>query len=210
MSRFSLDDIGHAAEKARATVYTVIPGHQILGRPMDELVAIERKNIEEFLARSPLPGDARNRLARSMMTKESLESAARNRVQMQSALADVATSTGGWTMFLEKPDDADRIYSSIFSDINRRYIVGYYPINKEHDGKRRKLEMSVDHPTGGVGRKWRAAVAGSVSYCLVVTHLRGIKRFLVIDQTIVPTASSAFQLRQNLGCEYSRFRESNR
>ena len=32
---------------------------------------------------------------------------------MQEGLASVATSTGGWTMFLEKPDDADRIYNAL-------------------------------------------------------------------------------------------------
>jgi len=59
-------------------------------------------------------------------------------------------------MFLEEPSEADQIYSSILADINRRYIVGYYPTKKEHDGKRRKVEVSVrDHPEYKVvGRKW--------------------------------------------------------
>ena len=31
--------------------------------------------------------------------------------------------------------------------MNRRYLVGYYPTNKEHDGKRRKLNITGrDHP----------------------------------------------------------------
>jgi hypothetical protein len=33
-------------------------------------------------------------------------------------------------MFLEKPDDADHIYSSIFSDINRRYSSATIPPTK--------------------------------------------------------------------------------
>jgi len=33
------------------------------------------------------------------------------------------------------------------SDINERYIVGYYPTNKERDGKRRKITIEVKgHP----------------------------------------------------------------
>jgi hypothetical protein len=69
--------------------------------------------------------------------------------------------TGGWTMFLEKPEDADHIYSSILSDINRRYLVGYYPTNKEHDGKRRKIDITIrNHPDYlVVGRKWYYAPA---------------------------------------------------
>ena len=59
----------------------------------------------------------------------------------------VAPLTGGWTEFLQKPEEADAIYSRIFSDINQRYIVGYYPTNKERDGKRRKIDFSVKgHP----------------------------------------------------------------
>jgi len=47
----------------------------------------------------------------------------------------------------ESPAQANEIYSRIFSDINRRYLVGYYPTNKEHDGKRRKVAISVrEHP----------------------------------------------------------------
>ena len=66
---------------------------------------------------------------------------------MQSALALLATITGGWANFLSDPSQADEIYSRIFSDINRRYIVGYYPTNKEHDGKRRRISVVVrGHP----------------------------------------------------------------
>jgi hypothetical protein len=67
--------------------------------------------------------------------------------KLQSALSVVATLTGGWTEFLETPDQADAIYARIFSDINQRYIVGYYPTNKERDGKRRKIRFEVKgHP----------------------------------------------------------------
>jgi len=68
-------------------------------------------------------------------------------VKLQAALAVVSTITGGWTAFLEQPSQAEEIYSRISSDINQRYVVGYYPTNKEHDGKRRKLNITVrDHP----------------------------------------------------------------
>jgi hypothetical protein len=67
--------------------------------------------------------------------------------KLQSALAGVAGLTGGWTEFLETPEQADAIYSRIFTDINQRYIVGYYPTNKERDGKRRKIDFQVKgHP----------------------------------------------------------------
>jgi len=76
-------------------------------------------------------------------------------VKVQGALAKVATISGGWTEFLEQPSQADEIYSRIVSDINRRYLVGYYPTNKEHDGKLRKISFEVrGHPEYVVmGRK---------------------------------------------------------
>jgi VWFA-related protein len=154
---FSLDDICRAAEKARATIYTVVPGHQILGRSTDEQLAIAKQYLQDYLARhagisAGLAG---------LMTDEKLRRSAESLVKTQAALATVSTVTGGWTMFLEKPEDADHIYDSIFSDINRRYIVGYYPTNKAHDGKRRKIDITIrNHPDYVVvGRRWYYAPA---------------------------------------------------
>ena len=158
---FSLDDICRAAEKARATIYTVVPGHQLLGRSLDEQVALTRVYFRESFEKfQPLTREQREQME-SVLTDEKLKPAAENAVKVQAALSAVSTSTGGWIMFLEEPDQADAIYSSIFSDINRRYIVGYYPTNKAHDGKRRKVEITVrDHPEYTVvGRKWYYAPA---------------------------------------------------
>jgi hypothetical protein len=68
-------------------------------------------------------------------------------VKVQSALAELASLTGGWTAFLEKPEQANEIYSRIFTDINQRYILGYYPTDKKRDGKRRMIDIQVKgHP----------------------------------------------------------------
>jgi VWFA-related protein len=154
---FSLDDISRAAEKARATIYTVVPGHQLIGRPINEQIEMVRAYLRESLVMSaPAASKATRDQLESLLTDEKLRPAAENQLKTQAALAAVSTSTGGWMMFLEEPTQADRIYSSILADINRRYIVGYYPTNKDHDGKRRKMEVSVrDHPEYTVvGRKW--------------------------------------------------------
>jgi hypothetical protein len=103
----------------------------------------------------PASGAMREQLE-GLLTDEKLKPAAQNQLKIQAALAAVSNSTGGWAMVLEEPSQADQIYSKIFSDINRRYLVGYYPTNKEHDGKRRKIEVTVrDHSDYTVvGRKW--------------------------------------------------------
>ena len=167
---FSLDDIYRAAEKARATIYTVVPGRQVLGRPLNELIAeirVERQNYlnrffpNKFDRRFVYPDANVAKLFETMVRDDQLKISAEDAVLTQSALASVAISTGGWTMFLETPDQADYIYSTILSDINHRYIVGYYPTNKAHDGKRRKIEVTVrDHPEYVVWvRRWYYARA---------------------------------------------------
>jgi VWFA-related protein len=158
---FSLDDISRAAEKARATVYTVIPGHQILGRTANEQIALVRTYLRESMIAYNPGGSSYRKQIESLLTDEKLKPAVESQTKTQAALAAVSTSTGGWAMFLEEPNQADHIYSSILADINRRYIVGYYPSNKEHDGKRRKVEVAVrDHPEYSVaGRKWYYAPA---------------------------------------------------
>ena len=55
--------------------------------------------------------------------------------------------TGGWTSFLEKPEDADAVYRRILADINSRYVIGYYPTNKELDRKLTQVKVEVrEHP----------------------------------------------------------------
>jgi len=167
---FSLDDIYRAAEKARATIYTVVPGRRVVGRPLDELIADIRAERQDYLDRFfpnkfnrmfPHPYWNVEKFFEAMMRDDQLKSGAEDAVLMQNSLASVATATGGWTMFLETPEQADTIYSSILSDMNQRYIVGYYPTNKGHDGKRRKIEVTVrDHPEYIVwSRRWYYARA---------------------------------------------------
>jgi VWFA-related protein len=153
---FSLEDISRAAEKARATIYTVVPGHQLLGRSINEQIALVRVYLQESMTASGPPTAAISGQLESLLTDEKLKPAVENQLKTQAALAAVSTSTGGWTMFLEEPSQADRIYSRIFADINQRYIIGYYPTNKERNGKRRKVEVSVrDHSDYTVvGRRW--------------------------------------------------------
>jgi VWFA-related protein len=154
-AEFSLDDVYRTVERSRATVYTVIPGIKLLGltpeqqlnkhlterefrlfESLNQLSPEDRAKITEQLKKLPYDPNILN--AQWRVTLDA---------RMQTALSGVAALTGGWTEFLEKPEQADGIYARIFSDINQRYIVGYYPTNKEHDGKRRKIDFAVKgHP----------------------------------------------------------------
>lgn len=149
---FSLDDLYHVAEKSRATVYTVVPGSKLMGltpqEQWDKVVNDRQMRIAEILSKMPADplGRFQTQLQLQQLSRETPSNTAIN-ASCQSALFGVASLTGGWTEFLEKPEQADAIYARIFSDINQRYIVGYYPTNKEHDGKRRKIDFEVKgHP----------------------------------------------------------------
>jgi len=150
-TQFSLEDLYRVVERQRATLYTVIPGVRFWGLPLDEQV---RKWNPAQLAQAPgwmghLSAKKREEL-RNRIEKENqhidpivVETNVDLISKEQAILASIASVSGGWSDNLEVPEQADAIYSRIFSDINQRYIVGYYPTNKERDGKRRNIEFKV-------------------------------------------------------------------
>jgi len=142
---FSLNDVYKAAETSRATIYTVVPGFRLIGLPAEAQLTQMRSYLERALSSPMLSARHREHLIR--YPDEAVRWEAEDRVKVQSALAVLSTVTGGWIEFFDQPSQADGIYSRIFSDINRRYLVGYYPTNKDHDGKRRKISIEVrNHP----------------------------------------------------------------
>jgi len=155
VTEFSLEDLYRAVERTRATIYTVIPGPKLVGLPIEEQAKKIRADRQAAQAKilETVTSDGRRkvqeRIARDEknFTEEYDRWRAELQYKQQSALVPVAVITGGWTEFLETPTQAEQIYARIFSDINQRYIVGYYPTNKERDGKRRKIDFEVKgHP----------------------------------------------------------------
>ncbi|MGI9069044.1 MAG: VWA domain-containing protein [Pyrinomonadaceae bacterium] len=157
VTEFSLQDVYKAAENSRATIYTIIPGYRLTGLSPDKQVEKFKANRERTLSVWDIKPEARARAEEDFrrLSAENLKQMIDRAVNVQLALAGVAKITGGWHDFLEDPSQADTIYSLIFSDINRRYVVGYYPTNKERDGKRRKVNVELrGHPEYVVwGRK---------------------------------------------------------
>ena len=145
---FSLDDLYRTIEKSRVTIYTVIPGLQYLGvKPEDQLAKTIAHREDKINKMRYLGPAARKDLVDTNFNPVQLSWDINETRKLQAALAEVAPLTGGWTAFLEKPEHADEIYSRIFTDINQRYIIGYYPTNKSRDGKRRTIQFAVKgHP----------------------------------------------------------------
>jgi VWFA-related protein len=147
---YSLNDVLLALDKSRATVYTVIPNIRLIGVPQDEYP----KRVEEMLDRLTMINWARR--APSFSRKKLQQMGEDFFLVMQQAAAKVATATGGWTAFLERPDQADEIYERILADVNSRYVIGYYyPAGKPRDGKRHQFSITVKgHPEYQIaGRK---------------------------------------------------------
>jgi VWFA-related protein len=157
MREFSLDDIYTAAEKSRATIYTIIPGFRLIGLTLEEQIKQLTAQSEMSMTAWGVKPEMRARLAArdKKVPPEVMQHRVGWALKLQLALTGVAQMTGGWTDFLEDPSQADAVYSRIFSDINLRYVIGYYPTNKEHDGKRRVVSIEVrGHPEYTIwGRK---------------------------------------------------------
>lgn len=152
--QFSLADIYRAVERSRATIYTVVPGYKFIGRSDEEQISLMKNDAEKRLreAVASYEPELVEKIKADYerwryLSPLNLAARAKDSVIMQTALAAVAPRTGGWTEFLETPDQAEGIYTRIMSDISQRYIVGYYPSNKERDGKRRRIKFEVKgHP----------------------------------------------------------------
>ena len=148
--KHGLADILVATEKSRATVYSVISGVRFFDVPQAELLKraeadwVNRWNASRQLSRT---GNSTSWESPRAPADFVLQEMATQWVRRHTALAAVARFTGAWTEFLEEPSQADEIYNRILTDIDRRYVIGYYPTNRARDGKRRKVQIEIrNHP----------------------------------------------------------------
>lgn len=156
MTEFSLDDVYRAVEKSRATIYPIILRTRLLGLTEDEqirrLTAEDERAVETWAATASSSKmksilQARYEERQKKLTKEIWEARLDQEVKVQQALVELATLSGGWAEFLETKSQTTEIYNHIIQDLNQRYIIGYYPTNKAHDGKRRHISITVNgHP----------------------------------------------------------------
>ncbi len=155
MTEFSLDDVYRAAERSRATIYSIIPRTRLLDLTQDEqikrLAAEDSRSVATWSEASS--EKMRNSFKvleeqrRKRLTPEILQARIDQELKIQRSLVDLAKMSGGWAEFLETQSQTATIYNRILADLNLRYIIGYYPSNKTHDGKKRQITIEVKgHP----------------------------------------------------------------
>ena len=156
MTEFSLDDVYRAVEKSRATIYSIIPRTRLIGLTEDE--QIRRLTVEDERVVATWAASASSEKLKSILktrheqrqkklTKEIWQARLGQELKVQQALVELAKLSGGSSEFLETRSQATEIYNRIAQDLSQRYIIGYYPTNKEHDGKRRRISITVKgHP----------------------------------------------------------------
>lgn len=146
MSKFGFSEVKEAIERSGATIYSIAPGARFLGLSKKE--QLERAKIT-------LTENAKFHGWEVSTTIERKYAEAERKTAGQAAMFRVAELSGGYLDFLEKPEDAENVYSNIFKVIENRYVIGYYPTNEKRDGKRREVKIEVrNHPEFTVrGRK---------------------------------------------------------
>jgi hypothetical protein len=151
---FSFSDVTETVERSRATIYTVVPGPQIVGLSKEQQIERARMYLTGYMTEIGKNIDRTEREKEEFRRKWT-EIELFSHVETQNALIKITGLSGGITNFLEKPEDAEDIYGSIFRMIENRYTIGYYPKNDARDGKRRTVKIEVrGHPEYVVlGRK---------------------------------------------------------
>ena len=155
VTEFSLEDVFRAAEKSRATIFSIIPRTRLLDLTRDEqiqrLAAEDERSVATWAAASSEKVKNNFKVLqeqrRKKLTPQVLQVRIEQELKIQRALVDLAKLSGGWAEFLETRSQTANIYNRVLADLNQRYIVGYYPTNKDHDGKRRQITIEVKgHP----------------------------------------------------------------
>lgn len=138
MHKFGFGEVKEAVERSQATIYSVIPGISFLGLSEKERLARAKITLADMYKSNGWKVPIRTELKYAE---------AERKTAGQTAMFRVAEVSGGNAGFIEKPEDAENIYSEIFTVIKNRYVIGYYPTNEQKDGKRREVKIEVrNHP----------------------------------------------------------------
>jgi len=137
---YGLGDIYAAAQRSNAMIYTIIPSERLLGLSPADLLSRGRLMLERMeRARFSSERDYENYIDAHPMSDAKVRLFTARFASGQDAARRVAELTGGWAGYLERPEEASSIYQDILSDMNRRYVIGYYPVDTGASGRGMRL-----------------------------------------------------------------------
>lgn len=157
-SNFSSTDLQQAAEQSGAIVYSIIPGPQLYGLSDEQqlnhaawILQLERASFMGRPMQRPLGPGGRVIIGNSARNQEDKERFLKqfiaHRIRQHATLGEISALTGGWTVHLETPAQAADIYALIFSTIEQRYVLGYYPSGDPREVKPQDVVISIrNHP----------------------------------------------------------------
>ena len=147
--KFSFKDLLTAAERARVTIYSIIPGVPFIGLSGAELMERSRVDWENRMKAAEELMRLRNLPVKPAAPADDLLLMRNGErwTHYHLGVVNLAKATGGWADYLEHPEQADGLYARVLNDINQRYVIAYYPKNRARDGKRRRVSFEVrGHP----------------------------------------------------------------
>lgn len=143
---YGLHDIVAAADRCACTIYAVMPGERLLGLSKKEIKERGERMTYRFwrdIAETSDKKALQESLYRQELSSDFVSSWTSWFLNGQAAAVQAAVASGGWAVFLERQEQAEEIYRRILSDMNHRYLIGYYPANDKHDGTKRHVKIEV-------------------------------------------------------------------
>lgn len=148
-TRFTFDQIVALAKRKGVIIHTVYSGidlSKITKRDRKESV---RKALEDERYAASL--STKRQVSESIplkLTSDYLTSRAELFDKERAAVESLAVRTGGLAQTLGSSADAAAVYGNILSEMDRRYVIGYYPKNQAKDGKLRKVKVTLRGNSG--------------------------------------------------------------
>lgn len=134
-SEYSYADLSQSAIFSGVAIYPIVPGIRFVG--FDEKERLRRSRLVwSSLGEAQKWRDYQVALQNLYVRMES-------ETLGQEMLKAIADLSGGNMGFIEKPEDADRVYDELFQILDGRYLIGYYPKNEGKPGERRPIKVEV-------------------------------------------------------------------
>lgn len=143
-TKFTFDQIVALAKRKGVIIHTVYSGLELSKLTKRERKESVREALEDERYAASL--SSKRQVTESIplkLTSDYLTSRAELLEKERAAVESLAVRTGGLAQTLRSSADAAAVYGNILSEMDRRYVIGYYPKNQAKDGKLRKVKVTL-------------------------------------------------------------------